>query len=387
MKLLYDFVMPEKMRRNLPALQEQGVFADPWFLVNGIYVGLALCILRLLLNKFVFRPLADVGLKLPKVDVPKQRLPHLDLAMRKLRHIPSSEEIRTLSINSGITDIEAKEYLRAMRRMDVRQVKIMKFTEAAWRFVMYLAALCYGVWTLYDVLQQYVSDPTHKFFFDWPNHERTPATDKYYLFGVGIYIHLLLFQAFDIKRSDWLANTFHHFITLSLLYTSWVLSFSRIGCFIMLLHDTSDVFLEIAKIFNYLKVNPACKYWAKPAADYAFVLFAVSFYVNRLYFYPKCALGSMAYILYCDVVHNISTIEFTRNMAIGFASLLALLMALNIMWSYLILQMILKVLNTKEELEDVRSDDENDWDSSSDEEVDKMSNSSNRKNSNGKKND
>ncbi len=49
--------------------------------------------------------------------------------------------------------------------------------------------------------------------------------------------------------------------------------------------------------------------------------------------------------------------------------------------------MILKVLNTKEELEDVRSDDENDWDSSSDEEVDKMSNSSNRKNSNGKKND
>ncbi len=28
------------------------------------------------------------------------------------------------------------------------------------------------------MLQQYVSDPTHKFFFDWPNHERTPATDK-----------------------------------------------------------------------------------------------------------------------------------------------------------------------------------------------------------------
>ncbi len=49
--------------------------------------------------------------------------------------------------------------------------------------------------------------------------------------------------------------------------------------------------------------------------------------------------------------------------------------------------MILKVLNTKEELEDVRSDDENDWDSSSETEVDKMSNGSNCKKSNGKKND
>ncbi len=37
----------------------------------------------------------------------------------------------------------------------------------------------------------------------------------------------------------------------------------------------------------------------------AFVAFAISFYVNRLYFYPKCALGAMAYILYCDVSKNV----------------------------------------------------------------------------------
>ncbi len=52
------------------------------------------------------RPLAEVALKLPTVDVPKQRLPRLDLAMKKLRHLPSSEEIRVLSSNSGVTDTE-----------------------------------------------------------------------------------------------------------------------------------------------------------------------------------------------------------------------------------------------------------------------------------------
>ncbi len=32
------------------------------------------------------------------------------------------------------------------------------------------------------------------------------------------------------------------------------------------------------------------------------------------------------------------------------------------MWSYLILKMIITFLNAKDELEDVRSDDENEWD-------------------------
>ncbi len=33
----------------------------------------------------------------------------------------------------------------------------------------------------------------------------------------------------------------------------------------------------------------------------AFVVFAISFYINRLYFYPMCALGAMAHIYYYDV--------------------------------------------------------------------------------------
>ncbi len=48
MQLLYNFVLPKMMLRNLPALQEQGVFAYPSFLVNGIYVG-GLFVLRMIL--------------------------------------------------------------------------------------------------------------------------------------------------------------------------------------------------------------------------------------------------------------------------------------------------------------------------------------------------
>ena len=37
----------------------------------------------------------------------------------------------------------------------------------------------------------------------------------------------------------------HHFVTFSLLALSYSTGFFRIGCIIMLLHDVTDVFLEV----------------------------------------------------------------------------------------------------------------------------------------------
>ncbi len=50
--------------------------------------------------------MAEALLQLPKADVPKQRLPHLDSASKKLKHLHSSEEIGRLAIINGINDIE-----------------------------------------------------------------------------------------------------------------------------------------------------------------------------------------------------------------------------------------------------------------------------------------
>ena len=47
--------------------------------------------------------------------------------------------------------------------------------------------------------------------------------------------------------------TIHHIATLLLLSLSYVTSFTRIGTTIILVHDLADIFLEMAKIFVYLK--------------------------------------------------------------------------------------------------------------------------------------
>ena len=54
--------------------------------------------------------------------------------------------------------------------------------------------------------------------------------------------------------------------------------FFRIGTIILALHDTSDVFLEAAKLFKYSE--------KEPAASVVVGLFAVSWLLLRLIYFP-----------------------------------------------------------------------------------------------------
>ncbi len=59
-------------------------------------------------------------------------------------------------------------------------------------------------------------------------------------------------------------------VTLALIYFSYQINFLRIGIVVLLCHDLSDVFLELAKILNYLQ-------FAK-ATDACFTIFAIVFF-------------------------------------------------------------------------------------------------------------
>jgi sphingoid base N-palmitoyltransferase len=55
-------------------------------------------------------------------------------------------------------------------------------------------------------------------------------------------------QVFDTKRSDFWQHFVHHLVTMALITLSWVTNFVRMGTLVMLIHDISDVPLEIAKV-------------------------------------------------------------------------------------------------------------------------------------------
>lgn len=106
----------------------------------------------------------------------------------------------------------------------------------------------------------------------------------YYLYASGLYSSFLITQAFDIKRKDFWEMFVHHVITLMLLSFSWVYNLTRIGVYTLLLHDCSDIFLESAKMANYMK--------KQDLSTGIFVIFTIVWTATRLVIYPKNVVGT-----------------------------------------------------------------------------------------------
>ena len=82
---------------------------------------------------------------------------------------------------------------------------------------------------------------------------------------------------FEVKRKDFVEMLLHHVTTLGLILFSWFVNFTRFGVLVMVLHDVSDVFLEVGKICIYMGMDTA--------KDIIFVVFALTFFVTRLVMY------------------------------------------------------------------------------------------------------
>lgn len=164
----------------------------------------------------------------------------------------------------------------------------------------------------------------------------------YYMLELGFYLSLLLRISVDIKRKDFKEQVIHHLATIFLLSFSYCVNYIRIGTLVMLLHDSSDILLESAKMFNYGSG------WRK-TRDTLFISFAVIFLVTRLVIFPSK-------IIHTTLVLSMESFEPFAGYYF-FNALLMVLQALHIFWAGLILRMVYKFLGGKLE-KDERSDDE-----------------------------
>jgi hypothetical protein len=116
----------------------------------------------------------------------------------------------------------------------------------------------------------------------WPMVHH-PFSLLYYEFEIGWYIHSLIVQLINREAKDFWAMVFHHVITPFEVYFAFECGYSAIGLVIMLLHDSADVWLHLAKTFNYMR--------KETLTTGAFVLFAVFFLITRLILLPICPIA------------------------------------------------------------------------------------------------
>lgn len=232
--------------------------------------------------------------------------------------------------------------------------------EALWRGLFYTAFSILGYMALFNPEPAVWILDSKNHWNNWPNHPISQSILFYYQIELGCYIHQLLWT--EVNRSDSLEMIIHHIVTISLIVISYITNYVRVGSSILLLHDISDIFLEIAKLFNYI-AQPKSNNWMRDyIVDPLFITFAITFFITRLVIYPFFILRSV-------FIEGYEAFGCGWGGCYAFVILLSILQILHIFWFYLIARMILMFLSKSIE-SDIRSDEEEIEDEEEDEKND-----------------
>lgn len=212
--------------------------------------------------------------------------------------------------------------------------------------------LFYGYMTYLGYVNLLIPTPvswlfdSKQLFLGWPYQNIPDTLVFYYNVQLACYFHQLLWT--EVNRSDAQVFIIHHVSTIVLIIASHLAKFYRIGVVTFMLLDISDVLLESAKCFNYASRAPG-QQWIAYFSHGTFALFATSFFLLRLIYYPYLVVHGMA-------VESRNILGMWPGYYLG-TGLLSLLYVLQLMWFKIIAVMIYRMLTGGVE-KDERSDDE-----------------------------
>uniref|UniRef100_F6S925 TLC domain-containing protein n=1 Tax=Ciona intestinalis TaxID=7719 RepID=F6S925_CIOIN len=256
--------------------------------------------------------------------------------MYKICKRPSAEDTTALSKRLDWSNKKILTWFRLRRNLD-RPSLVCKFKESSWRTLFYISAFVYGLYTLipspwfWDTVQCWV---------DYPKQNLWTTVYYYYMLEGGFYISLLFSIMSDVKRKDFPEQLIHHAATILLIMFSYVANFVRIGTMVMVIHDISDIFLEISKTLFYAG--------KQKIADVGFVVFSVVFIITRILIYPY-------YILHTTLVKVYWVLEPFPGYYL-FNALLVILQLLHVFWAVIIVKMAIRMIRVGTVEKDARSD-------------------------------
>eukprot|EP00160_Parvularia_atlantis_P019051 Unigene7299_Nuclearia_a/m.22417 Unigene7299_Nuclearia_a/g.22417 ORF Unigene7299_Nuclearia_a/g.22417 Unigene7299_Nuclearia_a/m.22417 type:complete len:375 (-) Unigene7299_Nuclearia_a:53-1177(-) len=216
--------------------------------------------------------------------------------------------------------------------------EMQKFLTAGWKSFVYALLFVVGmlIWTSHP----WWNDRT-QWWYAWP-HYMEDDVRQFFCAYLAFYITETGFLFYEPKMKDRPIMFTHHAATMLLILTSYCQGHYRIALPVMVLHDFSDPFMEVAKMFHYVDARAL----GVPLADVFFIMFAIAFFVTRLGFFPFYVIWSVMFeativCTYCNGLYIWLVFFFT-------------LLTLHVFWSYLIVQMIFVAIVHKGVQGDIR---------------------------------
>ncbi|KAM7533861.1 hypothetical protein Aperf_G00000108340 [Anoplocephala perfoliata] len=146
---------------------------------------------------------------------------------------------------------------------------------------------------------------------------------SYYL--AGVYTELFM----DQRRKDSKVMLVHHFVTLSLMYFSFMERFLKHGAIVFFLNDISDAILETGKICIYFNSRGGkIRKYGEIFCNFIFFFFTVTWFYFRIYLFCVILLHSSNWCAY------IQRNNFRPRLYLLYNLLLFALFALQLIWSY-----------------------------------------------------
>jgi len=183
----------------------------------------------------------------------------------------------------------------------------------------------------------------------WEVSEISSEEYFYYLTYMSWYFQKLFTDLFEYDRSDFLPMMIHHWATCGLIFISVSISCHRQGVLIMFLHDPSDLFLALAKVFRYIQ--------HETPSTICFLIMILSWGYTRVWCFARYPI----YGSFDAFWSRPSAKEFPSNAELAAQwtcrGLMTILWVLNVWWFYLTLIVARdKIITGK--INDVRSDKE-----------------------------
>ncbi|UJR11579.1 hypothetical protein I4U23_015759 [Adineta vaga] len=231
-----------------------------------------------------------------------------------------------------------------------------KFPESAWKFFWSACTWFYCAYLL-SYRYNYYQEP-YLIWDDWSSGMKVPNDIKIMYFGRCAYALHSFYAIFFVesKRKDFYAIFVHHILTMMLILVSYAIRYHKIGLLVLFVLDIADVLLELTKLLHYLSSRQGGKKYPQfeNAANGTFILFALCWFVFRLYLYPLKILYSTS------VVFPYRTYEKGCNLYGFFNLQLWILLVLNVYWVIFLVQFLYKLATgALSSLQDIREHESN----------------------------
>jgi ceramide synthetase len=180
------------------------------------------------------------------------------------------------------------------------RLQMKKWLDQSWQLLIHVSMTAMELWVLADEVW-WQDTPTCWQPATWlqGTHLIKPALKAVYLLQLAIWIYTCFVHVFVAERiKDYYVMFAHHCVTIALLALSAHARFFRIGLLVLLVHDFSDVFVDLLKMVSYLKLDGRRGWFL---TELAYVACVFNFIYWRLFEFPLRVIHSSAFDSYIEL--------------------------------------------------------------------------------------